>query len=471
MSGRFDAVIIGAGPAGLGAAIVLAERQVRVLLLDEQPAPGGQIYRAIETVTAYQAELFEKLGADYAQGDELVAKFRTCGAEYRPLRSVWQVVPGSDGVPHEIWVSHAGQSEVVQADNVVIATGAMERPVPVPGWTLPGVMTAGAVQVLLKSAALVAEGIVLVGSGPLLYLLGAQCAAAGARVTAVLDTTSRDNMRAALPGLARAMRGAGPGYLVKGLGLKARLRRAGVPVYGAVTDIKLLGGAAVTDVSFRSHGRAMWLSTTLVALHEGVIPAQQMARSIGCAFEWNRVQRYFEPAVDLWGNSSVAGILIAGDGAGIGGARASEFSGRAAAAEVLRRLGRVDEAGRDAMSAGDRRARQAHLAIRPFLDRLYAPPPWVLRPADDVTVCRCEEITAGTVRGVAAQGCQGPNQAKSFVRVGMGPCQGRMCGPVVSELFAEVRRESVVEVGYYRVRPPLKPITIGELAGVALPSA
>ena len=146
-------------------------------------------------------------------------------------------------------------------------------------------------------------------------------------------------------------------------------------------------------------------------------------------------------------------ILIAGDGAGIGGAAAAELSGRIAA------LGLV---GGDASAVRAERAR--YLAVRPLLDALFAPLP--MRLDDATLVCRCEEVTAGAVRQAVRTGCQGMNQLKAYTRCGMGPCQGRMCGPVVSDLIAEARGIDVAEVGYYRIRPPLKPVTVGELAAL-----
>jgi hypothetical protein len=145
---------------------------------------------------------------------------------------------------------------------------------------------------------------------------------------------------------------------------------------------------------------------------------------------------------------------------------AAEHAGRIAAAEALRHLGRLDAAGRDRLAAPDRAGLAAELAVRPLLDTMFPPPARVLRPADEVMVCRCEEVRAGAVRAVVGQGCLGPNQAKAFLRTGMGPCQGRLCGPVVSELIAEARGVGLDEVGYFRIRPPLKPITVAELAGV-----
>ncbi|HLY88311.1 MAG TPA: NAD(P)/FAD-dependent oxidoreductase [Acetobacteraceae bacterium] len=454
-------VVIGAGPAGLVAATLLAEQQVPVLLLDEQPAPGGQIYRNIECAVAKPA-LAVALGADYQYGAQLTARFRASGATYQPGAQVWQVTP-----QREVWFSHGGRSQQVVGDTIIVATGAMERPVPLPGWTLPGVMTAGALQIMLKSAALVPdEPFVIAGSGPLLYLLVQQCLATGARPAAVLDTTARANQQRALRFLPKAAATReGRAYLAKGLAMLAALRRSGVPRYRHVTDIRIDGTASVTGIAFRSGGRQHRLATRLVALHEGVIPAQQLPRSIGCDFVWDSVQCCFAPRLDAWGNSSIDGVLIAGDAGGIGGARAAEHAGRLAAYEALRHLGRINVTQRDSLAANDQRARHAHLAIRRFLDVLYAPRDEILQPADDVTVCRCEEIAAGAVRAVVRQGCLGPNQAKAFLRAGMGACQGRLCGPVVTELIAAERGVAPGEVGYYRIRPPLKPISLGELVG------
>jgi hypothetical protein len=369
---------------------------------------------------------------------------------------VWQVTS-----QREVWFSKGGRSQLIEAKVVLLATGAMERPIPLPGWTLPGVMTAGALQIMLKSSGAVPdEPFVVAGSGPLLYLLVQQCLTAGARPRAVLETASRTNAWQALPYLPAAMRSRD---LAKGLAMLAALRRSGVPRFRRVSDVRVEGTAAVSGIKFRSGGSEHRLATRLVALHEGVIPAQQMARSIGCAFAWNSSQRCFAPAADEWGNSSIDDVLIAGDAAGIGGARVAEHAGRIVALQALHRIGRVDTARRDAMASADWQARHTHLAIRRFLDVLYAPRAEILRPTDDVLVCRCEEVTAAALREVVRQGCLGPNQAKAFLRAGMGPCQGRLCGPVVSEIIAEACRVSPAEVGYYRIRPPLKPIAVGEL--------
>lgn len=449
----FDATVIGAGPAGMAAASLLAEQGVRTLLLDEQPGPGGQIYRGIETAPA---ELRRLLGADYAHGAALAARLRASGTEYRPGAAVWNVTAA-----REIWYSHDGASRSVHSNAVLVATGAMERPVPVPGWILPGVMGAGAVQILLKSGGFVPQNAVLAGSGPLLFLLAQQVLAAGGRIAALLETTARRSEWAAL---ARLPGPAGWGLLAKGLKLQAELRAAGISWYRRVTDLAIEGESHAEAIRFTSAGRQHRIETALVALHEGVVPHQQMTRAFECIHRWDALQHCFRPILDEWGNTDRAGILVAGDAGGIAGARAAEHAGRIAAAEMLRQLGRVDAAGRDRLAAPDRAARARHLKPRAFLDTLYTPPAAVLRPADPVMVCRCEEVRAGQLRAVAAAGCQGPNQAKSFLRAGMGPCQGRICGPVVSAIMAETHGKSLDDIGYYRIRPPLKPVTLGELA-------
>ncbi|MBN3737219.1 (2Fe-2S)-binding protein, partial [Burkholderia sp. Tr-20355] len=135
-----------------------------------------------------------------------------------------------------------------------------------------------------------------------------------------------------------------------------------------------------------------------------------------------------------------------------------------AALGIAAELGTLDAQRQAARERPVLRALHRHLAVRPLLDALYTPPAALRRPDDDTIVCRCEEITAGEIRQLAALGCQGPNQMKAFTRCGMGPCQGRWCGTTVGELIAEVQRRSVGDVGYYRIRAPIKPVTVGEMA-------
>lgn len=174
---HYDLAIIGAGPAGMSAAVEATQAGLSVIVLDEQAAPGGQIYRSVENADSGRLRI---LGPDYADGGKLAAQFRVCPAIYVPNATVWNVTRDI-----RLTYSKAGSSHEISADAVVVSSGAIERPTPMPGWTLPGVMTAGAFQILLKAHGLVADGVVLVGSGPLIWLIAAQMVAAGARPSAI----------------------------------------------------------------------------------------------------------------------------------------------------------------------------------------------------------------------------------------------------------------------------------------------
>jgi thioredoxin reductase/bacterioferritin-associated ferredoxin len=452
----YDLAVIGAGPAGLAAATLAARQGVSTVLLDEQPAPGGQIYRSVTETPVRDPKV---LGPDYWHGAGLVKPFQESGADYLPGTTVWSV-----SRTLEIGLSRDGAARILSAKHIILATGALERPFAIPGWTLPGVMGAGAAQVLLKSSGLVATGnVVLAGTGPLLWLLAWQYLRAGAEITAILDTTPRPNWRQAMPHMTGFVRS---GYIGKGLNLLLDVRRK-VKVIGNVTALRAEGDGQVRSVVYRQgNGAEQRLPAETLLLHQCVIPNINLANAIGCAQSWDETQRCWTPQTDAWGATTVEGVSLAGDGAGIGGALSAEHQGRLTALDALHRLGRIDRQQRDRDAVPHREALEKAKQGRVFLDTLYKPAQDFRVPPDDTIVCRCEEVTAAQVRDAVKLGCSGPNQAKSFLRCGMGPCQGRLCGPTVTEVIADARGVSPAEVGYYRLRPPVKPITLAELASL-----
>ena len=469
MSGVVGLAIIGAGPAGMSAAIAAREHGADVLVLDEQAVPGGQIYRNVETVTAERPETARVLGGDYAAGAALVRAFRGCGAEYSPRTSVWEVstvARREDArAPLELGILRHGVAEIVRAHCVIVASGAQERAVPVPGATLPGVMGAGGAQSMLKGAGLVPDvPAVIAGSGPLVYLVAWQLVRAGAPPRAVLLTMPTGWMGRAAGTLPEAL--ATPGALFKGVGWRRALAARGVEVVQA-SDLAIEGCERVETVRFRNRGRERSIRTSLVLLHEGVTPNAHLTLAAQLNHVWDTRQHAFRPAVDEWGRASEPGVLVAGDGARILGAEAAVETGRIAALEAAYRLGRIRVHQRDVLARPHRALLARHRRFREFLDLTFEPGPAARRPSSPtVTVCHCEEVTVAEIERVIDHGCSGPNQAKAFTRCGMGPCQGRMCALVVSEMFAERRHVDVGTVGHYRIRPPVKPVTVGELAGL-----
>ena len=454
-SERIDLLIIGAGPAGMSAAVEARRHGFEVLVLDEQPSPGGQIYRSIRESDPQRLAI---LGDDYSAGRRLADEFIASGARYVPGAAVWQV-----GEQCQVHYLLEGRSVVVQARRLLIASGAFERPMPIPGWTLPGVMSAGAGQILLKSAALLPAGpVVLAGCGPLLYLLAVQYLKAGIQLSALVDTAEHRDILQAWRHIPKALLGWRD--LLKGLSLLAKLRLAKLPHYRGARALRIEGAECAEAFCFSSGGKVHRLPTNLVLLHQGVVPNTQISWSLRMRHQWSDAQLCWRADRDHWGETSLAGVFIAGDGGAIGGALAAREQGRLVALAVASQLQRLDGARRDHLAREPQRALARCLAARPLIDALYRPQAENRIPHNEVIVCRCEEVTAGQVRADVRFGCLGPSQAKTFNRCGMGPCQGRLCGLSVTEVIAEQRQVSPSVVGYYRVRPPLKPITLAQLA-------
>jgi thioredoxin reductase/bacterioferritin-associated ferredoxin len=459
-----DLLVIGAGPAGLTAATRAAGLGLDTVLIDEQPAPGGQIYRAINSSPVQNRAI---LGTDYWHGLELMEPFRRCGARYIAGAMVWAVSRLEDGGFEVAYTTTAdNQAYLLQTRHVILATGAQERPFPIPGWTLPGVITAGAAQILLKTSGVVPGGTtVLAGGGPLLYLLAWQYLNAGVKIHSILETTPPGRWRDALPHAWSFLRSP---YLGKGMKL-LRAVRAAVPVVAGVTAIKALSGPGtgqLAELRYSAGGQTRTLAVDQLLLHQGVVPNTNLSRAIGADHAWSERQDCWEPVVDAFGATSAPQVTIAGDGAGIAGAIAAEHRGSLAALHAAASLGHIDGKARDQAAAPHRAALARATRGREFFDTLYRVPQALRRPVGDVIVCRCEEVTAEEVRQAARMGCQGPNQMKAFLRCGMGPCQGRFCGLTVAELIADEQGRHPREVGYYRVRFPIKPVTLGEMASL-----
>jgi NADPH-dependent 2,4-dienoyl-CoA reductase/sulfur reductase-like enzyme len=447
-------LILGAGPAGLAAAAEAASQGIEALLLDENAGPGGQVHRAVGGF--YRPEAGAPGADQAAEGLALIEAAAASGTECRYGATLWAIQ--EDGV---VTWSEGGEARQALASILLLCPGASERAMPIPGWTLPGVMGAGAAQTLMKSAGLLPDGKVwLAGQGPLIWLYAAQLLAKGVRPEGIIDLSPPGIPWRALPHLPLALRA--PGYLAKGAGWMWRLRQAGIPVIRA-RDVAALGKDRLTGVSIDGVEHP----ADLLLLHDGVVPNTQVTRALpGCAHVWDQAQACFRPVLDEWGNTNLDGLLVAGDGGGIGGARAAALSGRIAALEAARWLGRLTPEQRDALAGPLLHRRSAELGPRGLLDALYPPLP-MARVADATVICRCEEITAGRVRAAVALGAQGPNQLKAFLRAGMGPCQGRVCGSAVHALMAEARGVAPESLEPLRTRFPTKPVTVGELAGLA----
>jgi NADPH-dependent 2,4-dienoyl-CoA reductase/sulfur reductase-like enzyme len=467
-------VIVGAGPAGMRAAEQLVAAGHRPTVIDEATRCGGQIYR--QPPVEFQRSRSDLYGFEAGKAAAVLDRFAALlpRIDYRPDTLVWHVEARS------LHLLQGGRSGSLTYDALILATGATDRVLPFPGWTLPGVFSLGAAQVALKfQASLIGPRVVFAGTGPLLYLVAWQYARHGGQVQAVLETSPASARLRALPGLL-----ARPGLLAKGAYFLAGLRLRGVPVHSGVTLLGAEGGDRVEALRWRDAGGSTQRTPVdAVGFGHGLRAETQLADLAGCAFDYQSLDQAWLPRRDAAGRSSVAGVYLAGDGAGILGADAAELGGARAAMAALRDIAPAqgDAAAANAAATAAATAAAArleartarHHRFRAGLEILSAPPPgWAAEAPDDLVVCRCEEITAGALRAcVAATGTREMNRLKALTRIGMGRCQGRMCGDAAARLLAQAAGVPLADVGRLRAQAPVKPLSIGALVDAAAPAA
>ena len=460
MKQKYDAIVIGAGPAGLACATELAAKGLDVALLDEQASPGGQIYRNITKATRHQQNI---LGEDYTAGLDLARQFQDSPVTYLPQTRVWQAEANG-----QVCYSRLGKSGKLMADFLVLSTGAMERPVPFPGWTLPGVMTCGGMSNLFKDSGLAPQKpVVLAGSGPLLWLVAEHLLALKAPLAAILDTTPMGQVLPAMKHMPKALRRFG--YMMKGVKMIAdvhlQARKAGVPIHRNVKNLRAEGENRLATVKASCGSRELVFTASTLMVSEGVIPNVALLRQIGCTHVWDEVQRFWYPKVDENGRSAnLTNVFVAGDGNFVHGAKSAELKGRLAAFAIALAMHRISQEEYRELTAPVRAALDLELAPRPFIDAMYAPRPDLFTMSDSTVVCRCEGVTAGRIRDLIEEGYTDHNEIKAIIRCGMGPCNGRMCGPAVMELICAGAKVAPQTIRQHRLRPPIKPVSLEELA-------
>ena len=428
----------------------LARAGLRPIVIDEAERPGGQIYRQPPAGGAPESSAIYGFEAKKAESIHRVLRDAGDRIDYRPRTLAWNVF----GQRLDL-LAPEGQREL-PFDRLVLATGAMDRVLPFPGWTLPGVFTLGGAQVALKAQGVaIGRRVALVGAGPLLPLVAHQYAKAGANVVAALDASTFGAKLAQLSGLF-----ASADTFAKGLWYTARNRLRGLDVHDGIRSLRVEGDGHVEALVWcDAAGAEHRVACDAVGASFGLRPETQLADLAGCRFAFAADARQWLPERSGEGRSSVAGVYLAGDGAGIGGADVAELQGRRTALAVLEDLGRsVDR--REVARLDRGLARQAR--FRHALDAAYPFPRHLVDTVDDgEIVCRCEGVTVGALRQAARErGAREVNRVKALTRIGMGRCQGRVCGEAAAELLARACGEDIERIGRLRGQPPVKPIPI-----------
>jgi NADPH-dependent 2,4-dienoyl-CoA reductase/sulfur reductase-like enzyme len=385
--------------------------------------------------------------------------------------SVWGLFPD-----RRVTLLRDGKSQTIQARHLILAPGAHEYLPPFPGWTLPGVMTPGAAQTLVKTMnVLPGRRALLAGTGPFLLVVADQLLRAGVQVAGVVEMASRGDTLWAGPALLAC-----PGLVWRGLRLHYRLRRAGVPFYWSHLLVEATGPDAVRAAAFApcnadgsaDRSRAVTVEVDTICAGYGFVPRIQLAQLSGCRLRFVEGLGGWLPEVDDELHTSVEGVWTAGDGGGVSGALAAELEGMLAGLAVAHRLGAVD---RRSYEKKRRPLRRRLARLRRFaagLERAHRLRPGLTGLATPETlVCRCEELTRREVEDGIAAGGTDIRTLKVINRLGMGPCQGLMCWPAAARLIAARTGLSVEAAGPPSTRPPIVPVCLGDLSDEEQPSS
>lgn len=440
-------VIVGAGPAGIRAAATLVEAGLHPVVIDESHRAGGQIYRRPPDGFVRTPE--QLYGSEAAKARTLHALFDQLAEDGRLTHCARSSVIAVHG--GRLHVLGEGGVQVIGYDRLILATGASDRVAPVPGWQSGGVYSLGAAQIALKAQGVaLGRRIVLIGSGPLLTLVGAQLIKAGADVATVLDTSSWRQQMRGFSGLA-----ARPLVALRGLILRARLGsryHAGVTLERIEAD-----GGGVTAMRWRdAEGRERVTACDMIGMGWHLRAETHLADLTGCAFAYDGQWRQWLPKTDATGRAG-NGIYLAGDGGRLLGADGAEIAGRLAAAACLSDLGILAPS----TSADLRKLKRLERFARGLATAFPWPEAMVRSLPDEAIVCRCENVTAGSIRETVEHGGGEANRMKSLSRAGMGRCQGRYCQLAAVELVVAQPGCTADAVGRLRGQAPVRPAPIG----------
>jgi len=452
----YDIVVVGAGPAGLKAAEMGCMAGASVLVIDERPLPGGQYFK--QPANAIPADRQAR------EGNALIEAVRRLGAVFAQETLVWGASRNIEG-GIELATMRNGHAGLVRPRALIVATGAYERPLPVPGWTLPGVMTTGACQTLLRGYG-VSPGkrVLIAGNGPLNLQVAAELAARGAEVVAVAEAAASPWTQAKA---ALGMMAASPKLAVSGMAMLAGLTWAGVPVLWGhvlrrIEGVSHAERAVLTPLtSDGSAGRSeIGFDVDAVCMNYGFLPSNELPRLLGCR---HRTVGTAVPHLEVErrddGATTLPDVFVVGEAGGFGGAHIAMAQGERAGMGAARRLGFAAFKGRQPP-----RALARHRRFQSALWRMFAAPGLGCAGADaDTQICRCEAVTLATLRRtIAEKGVQDVATLKRLTRAGMGRCQGRYCAPFLHGLVAGALSPS--ETGFLAPQAPLRPVPLASLA-------
>ncbi len=461
-----EIAIVGAGPAGLAAALEAAEIGVEAVVIEEYHTLGGQFYKQVPE--GFSLNNPRKEGRQYADGAEIIRRLQSTGVELMTDTLVWGIFG-----ERTLALYRNDRTEFLRPKKLVLAPGAQEVPIAFPGWTLPGVMMGGAAQTLLVTQRILpGRKVVLAGVGPLQLKVASQLVEAGVEVVDVLEASARSPIS-----MENALRSLGHwSKMREGIEYWLKLQRARAPYHERQVPVRALGrddleAVVVAEVDEDWEvvpGTERTLEADCLCLSYGFLPSIQLASLVGCRLLFEERAGGWITWHDVNQQTSIEGVYVAGEVGGIGGADVAEEEGRLAVIAAARSLGRLAACDRQ---REERRARKRLGSARRFAE--LAGDMMAIKPGlfgiitDDTVICRCEEVTAGQVKKTLFDGDPTPRGVKTRTRAGMGRCQGRMCGFLVRQLLSRETRTPLSEIPLDTLRPPVKPVPVHALSTTA----
>ncbi|MCD4499452.1 NAD(P)/FAD-dependent oxidoreductase [Chromobacterium vaccinii] len=455
-------VIVGGGPAGMSAAMELARHGVDSVLLDEASRVGGVVYRG----PLRQGVVLDYLGERYRENMQALHREFEQYRSRVDIRLDTRIVGGGDGELFALTPDE--QVEAIPYSQLLLAAGCHERSVPFPGWTLPGVIMLGGLQLQIKSGVVKPLGhTVLVGTGPLLPLVACQLHRAGVEVAGVYEASAFGRLAKEAIALLNQ-----PQLFLDGLSMVAYLKRHGVPLHYGWGVVEAHGDAELGEVTVAPYDaewhadltRSRRLQVQTLAVGYGFIPRTQLTQQMGLEHRYDD-DGYLKPVNDDWQRSSRDNVHLAGDIGGLRGGDAAIVTGRIAALSMLLQLGKLDQA----QALSRRQACLDELAsilrFRKGIDSFTRRGRGQLAlPARDTVICRCEHATRQDIDTALEQGVNDLISLKMRTRVSMGDCQGKMCVGYCSDRLREHTGKR--DVGWIRPRFPLDPLPFSAFSAI-----
>ena len=466
----FDLVIIGGGPAGIAAAATAAKHGLSVALIDERPTLGGQIYKRVGP--GFKVKSAKEVGKDYFLGEELINELENSSVEL-----FLETLVGTIENSAVVIVRNGESAERLSYKKLLISPGAYDRPVAFPGWTLPGVITAGAAQSLVKTQRVnPGSRIFFAGSGPLALAFPAQLSGYGANIVGIIEAAPR-------PGIFKALR-----ILLAVIGNLDLMRDAAKYQFHLISNripmtyrriiISANGKDRVESVTHAKvdknwrviPGTEKTVEVDALCVGYGFFPSVELFRLLGCELAYEESRGGAVVKLDNWGATSVANVFGAGDGTGISGSYVAIARGRLAALKIAAELGKISETSLTALATGFQKTFKRRTKFQSAINNAYEIKSGIYALADNKTViCRCESVTLENILPVL-ESTVDPSVVKAYTRCGMGLCQGRNCQRQISALIAEKQNISIAEISQATPRFPTKPISLGQIADSSITS-